>query len=580
MQKPRLKKLAGVPASPGIVMGKALAYAGNEFPEIPRYSITKARVNPELKRLKAAFEAAEKELKAIHERALKEMGREQADIFAAHIMMLEDPDIREQVTEKIKGTLENAEGVIWDVSQTLMQAMAASPDPLFRERAADISDVTKRILSHLLKVKKTTLAELEQDVIVAARDLLPSDVLTMSKKHVKGIVTESGSRTSHTAIVARAFNIPAVLGLGAAVREIQSDDVLVVDGLKGEVFINPGKTDLEKYEKAQVKYRKNENALSRLRDLPAETRDGRRVILKANIEVPEEAETALQNGAEGIGLYRSEFLFLGAGRAASEEQQIDAYTRVLNVMGNNPVTIRTVDIGGDKVLSGLGAADEKNPLLGWRGIRFSLAQPELFKTQLRAILRSSVNGKVRIMFPLVSGLEELEQTLRFFEEAKAECRKKRQAYDKDISAGVMIEVPSAAMIADILAKKSHFLSIGTNDLVQYSLAVDRENERVHYLAQPAHPAVIRLLKMTIDAAHKQGIKAVMCGEMAGDPAFTALLLGLGLDEFSMSASSISQVKRVIRKLNMEDCRSLAHEVLLGVSATENTRLLKSWMKGR
>jgi phosphotransferase system enzyme I (PtsI) len=419
---------------------------------------------------------------------------------------------------------------------------------------------------------------LDRDVILVARDLLPSEVLTMNKNRVKGIVIETGGSTSHTAILARAFKIPAVMGLAVSVREIRNNDVLVVDGAQGEVLVNPGKENLDKYKTARTKLRKKESEFLKLKDLPAETLDGCRVSLKANIEVPEEAETALHYGAEGIGLYRSEFLFLSSAKALDEDYQTEAYRKVLEAMGDNPVTIRTIDVGGDKILPNYEAGDEMNPLLGWRAIRFSLAQPELFKTQLRAILRSSVHGKARIMFPLVSGLEELEQALGFLKKAKAECDKKGQAYNTNIETGTMIEVPAAAMIADILAEKSAFLSIGTNDLVQYSLAVDRGNERVNYLAQPSHPAVIRFIKMTIDAAHTRGIKAAMCGEMAGDPTYTALLLGLGLDEFSMTASSIPQVKKIIRELTMKDCRALAEEILRGNSSAKNTKLLKTWME--
>ena len=571
-----MMEIVGIPASPGLATGKAFCYEGNEFPKIRRLNI--GNIEEELKRLQTAFDAAGLELQVMYEQALREMGKEQADIFAAHIMMNEDPDFRDQITERIKGEAENADWAVLETTRNLTEMIMASPDPVFRERATDLNDVSKRILNHLLGIKNVSLSELDRDLILVANDLMPSEILTMNKKHVKGIVTSSGGRTSHTAILARAFNIPAVLGLAAAMQEISNDDVLIVDGSKGEVLINPTKKELDKYEKAQIMYQEKEDEFSKLRDLPAETRDGCRVVLKANVETLEEMETVLHYGAEGIGLYRSEFLFLSSGKDVDEEYQKEAYSKALKAMGDKVVTIRTVDIGGDKIFPDFHAPEEKNPLLGWRAIRFSLARPEFLKTQLRAILRSSVNGKARIMFPLVSGLEELERALALLEEAKTECRDKGQAYDENIETGTMIEVPSAALIADILAVKSDFLSIGTNDLIQYSLAVDRGNEQVSYLAQPSHPAVIRLIKMTIDAAHKQGIKAAMCGEMAGDPAFTALLLGLGLDEFSMSASYIPQVKEVIRSLSMEDCRTLAGELLQGLSATQNALLLDNMGK--
>jgi phosphotransferase system enzyme I (PtsI) len=575
-----MKTFTGIAVSSGIAIGKAFRHVENDFPEIPHYTIRKIQVESELKRFGAAKANAVSEVKALSERAEREMSKDQAGIFAAHLLMLEDPEFYDQITGRIKNSFQNAEWAVWDVARNFMQIMTASPDPVFRERAADISDVSKRVLSYLLSIKKVSLADLEEEVILVVRDLLPSDVLTMNRAMVKGIVMDMGGRTSHTAILARAFNIPAVLGLSTASREINSGDILVVDGSTGEVFIDPDKKYLDRYQKAGSKYRKSLDKFLSLKDLPAETKDGCRVSLKANIEVPEEAEQALLCGAEGIGLYRSEFLFLTPGKAAEEERQYEAYSQVLKTMGQFPVTIRTMDIGGDKILPDFQAAGEKNPLLGWRAIRFSLALPELFKTQLRAILRSSVCGNVRIMFPLISGIEELEQALAFLEEAKDECRKKGQPFAENIETGTMIEVPSAAITADILAERSDFFSIGTNDLIQYSLAVDRGNERVSYLAQSCHPAVLRLLKTSIDAAHAKGIKAAMCGEMAGDPSVTVLLLGLGLDELSMSASAIPQVKQIIRRVSMEECRALAGKVLEGLSCRENSSLLKSWMAGR
>jgi phosphotransferase system enzyme I (PtsI) len=459
----------------------------------------------------------------------------------------------------------------------MMQKMMASPDPLFRERAVDINDISRRLLSHLLGVTQVSLADLDRDVIVVAHDLLPSEALTMNRARVKAILTDEGGRTSHTAILARAFGIPAVLGLVSATKEISNGDTLVVNGSTGEVFINPARRELDEFKRETARYHKRLEESLTDKELPAETRDGARVVLNANIEIPEEADQVLNYGAEGIGLYRSEFLFLTPGQAAEEERQYQSYTRVLKALGGRPVTIRTVDIGGDKILPDFQATDEKNPLLGWRAIRFSLALPELFKTQLRAILRSSMSGNVKIMFPLISGIDELEQAYAFLEEARAECRARGQPYADNIEVGAMIEVPSAAVTADILAERSDFFSIGTNDLMQYSLAVDRGNERVNYLAQPTHPAILRLLKHIIDSAHQAGIKAAMCGEMAGDPGCTALLLGLGLDEFSMAAQAIPQVKRIVREVSVEDCRKLAEAALRGSSWKQNAALVDAWM---
>jgi phosphotransferase system enzyme I (PtsI) len=572
-----MKKLTGIPASSGIVLGKAFVYIEDDFPELPRYAIQEDQVESEWRRLLDAIDEAAREVKALNERAAREISKEQAAIFEAQLMMLEDPDFKDQIKDRLHRSLNNIEWTVREISYELIQKLGASGDPYLRERAADISDVSRRILNKLLSITKFSLADLGEDVILVVHDLLPSEVLTMNKERVKGLVMDMGGRTSHTAILTRAFEIPAVLGLSSATREINNGDMLILNGSTGEVLIDPDENNLSRYEQAIHQYHKIFKGLLALGELPAETPDGHRVCLKANIEIPEEADQVRRFGAEGIGLYRSEFLFLTSGYTAEEEEQFQAYSRVVKAMEGLPVTIRTVDVGGDKVLSEFQATDEKNPLLGWRAIRFCLSRPELFKTQLRAILRSSVYGKVGIMFPMISGIEELEQAKELLEEAKGECRRRGHAYAQDIQVGTMIEIPSAAMTADILAEGSDFFSIGTNDLIQYTLAVDRGNEKVNYLAQPAHPAVLRLLKSTIDAAHQKGIKAAMCGELAGDPAATALLLGLGLDEFSMTASSIPQVKQIIRGAAQESCRILAEKALKCYSYSQVTALVEEWM---
>ena len=572
-----MKKLTGIPVSSGIAIGTALLYLERDLSEVPRYSIGKNQIEGEEKRLDDAIEKAAGEIRALHERAVKEMSKKNSDIFAAHLMMIEDTEFRDQICSRLGKTLENVEWVVYDSTRLVMQKMLSSPDLSFRERAVDINDVSSRVLGKLLSIHRVSLADLDRDVILTAHDLLPSEVLTMNREHIKGIVLDMGGNTSHTAILARAFQIPAVLGLSSATLEIKNGDTLVLNASKGEVFINPEQKNLDRWEKISVRYNKKLWSFSRLRDLSAETKDGFKVSLKANIEIPEEAGTVIRYGGEGIGLYRSEFLFLGPGQASGEEEQLRAYSKVLEAVGELPVTIRTMDMGGDKVQPDYYAVPEKNPLLGWRAIRLSLSMPEDFKTQLRAILRSSVKGNVKIMFPMISGIEELDRALALLEEARDECRKKKQPFADNIEAGTMIEVPSAAVTADILAKRSDFFSIGTNDLIQYSIAVDRGNEKVSYLAQPAHPAILRFLKNTIDAAHAKGIKAAMCGEMAGDPGVTALLLGLGLDELSMAAPSIPPVKKIIREASMSSCRELAAELLQGISFMANNALLKAWM---
>ena len=572
-----MKKLTGNSVSTGIAIGSAFLHMQRDLPDIPRSKVSESRIESEFMRyINAAKEAAD-EIRNLIEKAKHEKNKEQEDILFAHLMMLEDDDFHDQIRASLTETSENIEWVFFDVSRDLMQKMHSSADQLLRERAADIKDISVRIMNKLLPDSEPALAALDHDVIVVADDILPSEMLTMNRTHVKGIAMDTGGATSHTAILARSFNIPAVMGLSIATNEIHSGDTLVLDALAGEVHINPGAKELERWELIKTGHIKKTSELLKNRDLPAETKDGHRVLLKANIELPEEAGEVSQYGAEGIGLYRSEFLFLNPHEDDGEENQYQSYSRVIKAMNGLPVTIRTIDLGGDKILPDSSGASEKNPLLGWRAIRFSLARPDFFKAQLRAILRAGVHGNVKIMFPMISGIEELGEALNLLEEAKSECRNNKQPIADDIETGIMIEVPSAAMTAGILAEKAGFFSIGTNDLVQYTLAVDRGNEKVSYLAQPLHPAVLRLIKNTIDAAHGKGIRTAMCGEMAGDPNMTALLLGLGLDEFSMTASAIPQVKQIIMETNISLCRELAAEILKGTSSSANKDTLMAWM---
>ena len=575
-----MKKYVGIPASAGIAVTKAFVYAEDKAPQIPQYSITRADIPAEWERLKQALGEASREVRELYEQASLQMGREQADIFQAHLLMLEDDDFHSQLKERMNKNLCNIDWVVWEMSQELAQKLMQSPDPVFRGRAADIADVSRRIINHLLLIQRghSVLAGLDDDVILVAHDLMPSDLLIMNKSRVKGIALDEGSRTCHTAILARTFNIPAVVGLSDFSREIKDGQTLALNGTAGTVVANPDKRARTRHQNEHDAHAGQAEQLTALRKLPAKTTDGHRVAIKMNIGLPEEASKVLECGAEGVGLYRSEFLYITPGKATEEEAQYQAYSHVLKTVGNLPVAIRTVDVGGDKVYPKLLTASEKNPLLGWRAIRLSLANPEFFKVQLRAILRASVNGKVRIIFPLISGIEELEQAHVFLDEARAECKKKKQPIGDKIEVGVMIEVPSAALTADILAEKSDFFSIGTNDLVQYSLAVDRGNEKVSYLSESLHPAVLRLVKQTIDAAHSKGIKAAMCGELAGNPMATGILLGLGLDEFSMTASSLPKIKGIIRGTSIAACKELAAEAMRSRSIAEVHAVVKAWMK--
>jgi phosphotransferase system enzyme I (PtsI) len=555
-----MKKLTGIPVSKGIAIGKAFLFFDTDFPDISRFRIEKKQTATEWARFLAAVNEAKENVKSLQRVQKSVIGKEEDAILNTHLLMLEDVDFHEQIKKRLETNLQNIECIVWDVAHEFSQKLIISPIPYLRERAVDIADVTRRLLNILLNIKNHSLADLTEDMIIVARELLPSEAVIMNKQHVKGLAMDAGSQTSHTAILAKAFEIPAVFGLSDITSKVTSTDKLIIDGDIGEVVINPTVKRIEKYYTIIAKVNEKKDEQEALRDLPAETADGYRVILNANIEFPEEVEHVLHYGAEGIGLYRSEFLFLNA-RHTNEDDQYRAYSQVLKAMGNKPITIRTIDVGGDKILPALHTIEEKNPLLGLRAIRFSLAHPELFRVQLRAILRASVFGVVKIMFPMISGLTELEMALSTLEEARCECGEKGQAFSEHIEVGSMIETPSAAVIADILAEKSQFFSIGTNDLIQYSLAIDRDNEQVGYLSQPFHPAVLRLIKKTIDEAHIAGINVAMCGELAGNPKATAVLLGLGLDEFSMSASQIPLVKQIIRGANIEKCRALAKKIL-------------------
>jgi phosphotransferase system enzyme I (PtsI) len=402
----------------------------------------------------------------------------------------------------------------------------------------------------------------------------------MNTRKVKGIAMDAGGKTSHTAILARAFEIPAVLGLSTVTSIARTGDTVIIDGNRGKVIVDPDKDTLKAYEEIIQKWQQREVQLATLNQLPAETQDGKHILLGANIEVPEETDAVIAHGADGIGLFRSEFLFMQPGGVSDEEQQYEAYSRVVKAVEGKPVTIRTLDVGGDKAIPGFEQHSEKNPILGWRAIRFCFSRTDLFKIQLRAILRATVHGDLRIMFPMISGVEEVDRALDILEEAKRECREKGQPFNEDISVGIMIEVPSAALTSDILARKVDFFSIGTNDLIQYTIAVDRGNERIAYLYEPFHPGVLRLIKMVIDNAHNAGIPVNMCGEMAGDPIATVILLGMGLDVFSMSSFSIPEVKQIIRSTSMMEAEELVGEIMEMKSYKEIDEHVRGWMNAR
>ncbi len=570
-------EVKGISASPGIVTGKAFVYI-DENPQIPKYDIHTSRIPLELERLRDALDKAAAEIEGIKNSHSAGAVSGGANFLDSHLLMLQDPEFKTSLEKGLREKMKNIEWILYQTMQALIEKLSSAEDPYLRERAADIHDVSRRVLNHLMFREQISLADLEHEVILVGRDLMPSEAVAMNQKKVRGLAMEEGGRTSHTAILARAFEIPAVLGLRDITKLVRGGDEIIIDGNRGLVIINPDEATKSRYKKTRALWTRREEELLGLNDLPAETRDGYTVRLLGNIEVPEEVDSLRAHGAEGIGLYRSEFLFLQPGRLPSEDTQYRAYGRVLEAMNGKCVTIRTLDLGGDKVIPELVDMVEKNPLLGWRAIRFCLSRVQIFRTQLRALFRASVHGKLKIMFPMISGIEELEEVLVLLEDVKKGLRDEKVPFDENVEIGCMIEIPSAAMTSDILARKAAFFSIGTNDLIQYSIAVDRGNQQVAYLYEPFHPGVLRLIGTTIRNAHDQGIKVAMCGEMAGDPLATVILLGLGLDEFSMSAFSIPEVKKIIRSVTTTEAREFADTVLSMTSCREIDAFVRRHME--
>ncbi|MBL7070765.1 MAG: phosphoenolpyruvate--protein phosphotransferase [Candidatus Omnitrophica bacterium] len=552
--------LKGIPAAPGITIGKAYLLDSEDF-TISKRHITEKGLPDEINRFQDALIKTRNEILKIKDKISKDMGVEHGEIFSAHLLVLEDSMLIEEVITKMKKDKIGVEYVFLEVLRKYIKTFSKMDDEYLRERISDINDVGKRILRNLLGAKQMLLADLKEKVIIISYDLSPSDTAVMHRKNVIGFATDIGGRTSHTAIMAKALEITAVVGLEKITKVVKNGDILVIDGNRGLVIAEPQKKTLDKYHAEKKKYEKLERELMTLKNLPCETLDGHRIELSANIEMPEEIASVLRHGADGIGLYRSEFFYINRGDLPDEEEQFKAYAEVAKKMAPKPVIIRTLDLGGDKFLSQLEIPREMNPFMGWRAIRFCLARPNIFKVQLRAILRASAFGNLKIMYPMISGIEELKQANAILDEVKSELKKKKIPFSQDVEVGAMIEIPSAALTSDIMAKEADFFSIGTNDLIQYALAVDRVNEKIAYLYEPAHPAVLRLIKFIIDSAHKEGIWVGMCGEMAGDPALTVILLGLGLDEFSTSPILLPEVKMIIRAFKLSEAKKLAKKAL-------------------
>lgn len=549
--------LVGTGASPGFALGKVLIL-NNEPLIIEKREIT--NVEEEKNRFISALKASKAEVAKIKEKALLELGDQKAAIFDAHLMILEDPELFEGTNKKIEQKV-NAAYALKNTAEEFIAIFEAMDDEYMRERAADIRDVTDRILRNIEGKKATDLSVLEEEVILVAHDLTPSETATMDKEKVLGFLTNIGGRTSHTAIMARSLEIPAVVGLKNITTTLKSNDFIVLDGDKGIVEINPTEEVINHYQSLKKEYEAARRALEDMKGKESITRDGRKVELAGNIGTPQDIPGLLRNDAEGVGLFRTEFLYMNRDTFPTEEEQFQAYKKVLEAMNPKPIVIRTLDIGGDKNLSYLKIDEEMNPFLGYRAIRLCLKEPKIFKDQLRALLRASVYGNLKIMFPMISNLEELLEAKGILGEVKAELEQEGIPFATTIEVGMMIEVPSAAIISDILAKHVDFFSIGTNDLIQYTCAVDRMNEKIHQLYQTFNPAVLRLIKTVIDNGHREGIWVGMCGESAGDQRMIPILLGMELDEFSMSPISILPARKLIQSLSLADCKRLVDEVL-------------------
>ena len=551
--------LQGIAASDGIAIAKV--YTLTE-PDLTVTKVTVEDSEKEVSRLDDALAASIKDVELIKETALKNLGKEEAQVFDAHLMVLSDPELIGQVKDSITSNKVNAESALKEVTDMFISIFAGMEDnPYMQERAADIRDVSKRILAHLLGVKIPSPATIKDEVIIVAADLTPSDTAQLNRQYVKAFVTDIGGRTSHSAIMARSLEIPAIVGTKEVTSIAKDGDIIIVDGLSGDVFLNPSEEVVAEYRAKAEAFAAQQAEWEKLKDSKTYTKDGHQVELAANIGTPKDLEGVVHNGAEGVGLYRTEFLYMDSHEMPTEEDQFEAYKAVLEGMNGKPVVVRTMDIGGDKELPYLPLPHEMNPFLGYRAIRISLHEPAMFRTQLRALLRASVYGKLRIMFPMIATLNDFRGAKALLEEEKAKLIAEGVAVSDDIQVGIMIEIPAAAVLAHQFAKEVDFFSIGTNDLIQYTMAADRMNERVSYLYQPYNPSILTLIKHVIDSAHKEGKWAGMCGEMAGDQTAVPLLVGLGLDEFSMSASSVLKTRSLIAKLTLSDMQALADKAI-------------------
>ena len=564
--------ISGIPASPGIVFGKALVLKEEKI-VLDMQKIKDSQVDEEIARFFAGREAAIEQLNSIKARAYQSLGEEKAAIFEGHLMILEDEELEEEIIDYLRSNHVNAAVAANVVIDQQVAILSEIDDEYLKERAGDIRDIGNRLIKNILGMHIVDLGEINEEAILVAYDLTPSETAQLNLDKVLGFVTDIGGRTSHTSIMARSLELPAIVGTNNVTELVNTGDFLILDALNNVVYVNPSQEDIQRLKALQAKLADEKAELAKLKDLPALTLDGHRVDVVANIGTIRDIEGAERNGAEGVGLYRTEFLFMDRDQLPTEEEQFIAYKDVVEAMNGNLVILRTMDIGGDKELPYLDLPKEMNPFLGWRAIRIALDRREILNAQLRAVLRASAYGRLAVMFPMIISVEEIRELKSVIEELKVELRNEGKDFDENIQIGVMVETPSAAVNAKFLAKEVDFFSIGTNDLTQYTLAVDRGNELISHLYNPMSPSVLSLIKQVIDASHAEGKWTGMCGELAGDERATVLLLGMGLDEFSMSAISVPRIKKLIRNVNYQDAKLLAEKALQQPTAAEIERLV-------
>lgn len=572
-------ELKGIPVSPGVVIGKAFLIDSRKV-RPPEQIIDPDMVDAEVARFHRALAETRAQLEALrHHYEAKRIG-EHGYLVDVHLLMLDDKMLVKRTEELVRTQFYSADWALWQVVRGINASFDAMDDEYFRDRRNDIEHLAERLLRNLAGRRQFGIGDIRADVVVVAHDLSPMDTAQLDVRRVKAFVTDLGGRTSHTAILARSLNIPAVVGLEEVVDRANGGDTVLVDGITGVLILNPTEAELARYQERRNRYQAYRKELESFAALPAVTRDGHKVRVAANIELLEEIKNLRRYGAEGIGLYRTEFLYMNRDQPPSEEEHVRSYRRVAEAVHPFPVTIRTLDVGGDKKIHAVPRLDESNPALGLRSIRLCLRERALFKVQLRGILRASLGGNVRVMFPMISGLGELQDAIAILDEAREELRQEGHGFDPHLPVGVMVEVPSAVVLADILAPYVDFFSIGTNDLIQYALAIDRGNEHVAYLYEPLHPAVLRLIRMTVEAGHRHGIRVAVCGEMAGDELYTLPLLGLGVDELSMQALSVPKIKRVINHASLEETRTVVEDILQMGTAVEIHQAVEEYMRRR